>query len=53
MTSPIYRKTAYELVREAAYSLGKDGKAFSYQEVLNYIRRTVIAKLKWMSFYFF
>jgi len=38
LPSPIYRKTAYELVREAAYELGKGGKTFTYQDVLSYIR---------------
>jgi len=33
-----YKKTAYELVREAAYSIGKDGKPFHYTEVVNYVR---------------
>ena len=33
-----YKKTAYELVREAAYSLGKGGKSFHYSEVINFIR---------------
>lgn len=31
-------KTAYELVREACYALGKDCRAFHYSEVINYIR---------------
>ena len=32
------RKTAYELVREACYALGKNCRAFHYSEVINYIR---------------
>ena len=33
-----YKKTAYELVKEAAHSFGKDGKPFHYFEVISYIR---------------
>ena len=33
-----YRKTAYELVREATYSLGRNGKSFHYSDVIKYIR---------------
>ncbi len=33
-----YKKTAYELVKEAAHSLGKDGKPFHYSEIVNYVR---------------
>jgi len=33
-----YKKTAYELVKEAAYSLGKDSKSFHYLDVIDYIR---------------
>ena len=59
MTSPIYKKTAYELVKEAASILGKDGKIFTYREVLDYIREhyrdaphknnTIYAHLKALS----
>jgi len=33
-----YKRTAYELVREAAHYLRKDGKPFHYSEVVNYVR---------------
>ena len=33
-----YKKTAYELVKEATYNLGKDGKSFHNSDVINYIR---------------
>ena len=33
-----YRKTAYELVKEASHELGKNGKSFHYSEVIDYIR---------------
>ena len=33
-----YKKTAYELVKEATYNLGKDSKSFHYSDVINYIR---------------
>ncbi len=33
-----YKKTAYELVKEAANILGKDGRTFHYSEVISYIR---------------
>ncbi len=33
-----YKKTAYDLVKMAAYSLGKDGKSFQYSDMINYIR---------------
>ena len=59
MVSPIYKKTAYELVREATYSLGRGGRVFSYREVLKYIREhykdaphkdnTIYAHLKALS----
>jgi len=33
-----YRKSVYELVREAALSLGRGGRVFSDAEVIRYIR---------------
>lgn len=33
-----YKKTAYELVKEAANILGKGGRSFHYSEVISYIR---------------
>jgi len=38
LSSPIYRKIAYELVKEAAYELGRRGNTFTYLDVLSYIR---------------
>ncbi|MEM4736885.1 MAG: hypothetical protein QXD41_03360 [Nitrososphaeria archaeon] len=39
MTFGKYKKTIYELVKEAAYHLGRAGNIFTYDEVLDYIRK--------------